>query len=325
MTTPSKQHWMIDVLKYSGPPRPNFALGTPVADVWTAAQLVGGLTVPELTQKVAEHLKLKVADLKSADRRITKLVPEKIARRYRVFPIQQDDRHIYVATSEPPNFEAEQTIAFASGRTTVFQLAAPQAIQDAIEWGYSTKPLMPFPSQSDESRLYLLGGERLRLELDAAVPSVPASNPVPALRLALQDSANVGDVPAVAVDPSHILVVDDDSITRSLALAILTKVGYRVAEANDGLAAIESLSQGRQPSLIVLDLDMPRMGGREVLARLKSSAATSGIPVVVFTGSEEDKTEAELMDEGADDYIRKPLEPARFTARVKAVLRRANA
>src|SRR5688572_32437470 len=145
MTMGLKQHWMIEVLKYSGPPRPNFALGTPAADVWMTARLVSGLSIQELTAKAAEYLKLKVADLKSADRRITKLVPEKIARRFGVFPVQQDDRHIYVATSEPPNLEAEQTIAFASGRRTVFQVAAPQAIQEAIDQAYSSKPFLPFP------------------------------------------------------------------------------------------------------------------------------------------------------------------------------------
>src|SRR5687768_5204459 len=145
MTSLPKHHWMIDVLKYSGPPRPNFAAGTPAVDVWTTARLVSGLSNDELTQKVAAHFKLAVADLKGADRRITKLVPEKIARRYGVFPTQQDDRNLYVATSEPSNLEAEQAIAFASARRTVFQLAAPQAIQDAISQGYFSNQFPSFP------------------------------------------------------------------------------------------------------------------------------------------------------------------------------------
>jgi two-component system response regulator TctD len=51
--------------------------------------------------------------------------------------------------------------------------------------------------------------------------------------------------------------------------------------------------------------------------------ATAGLPVLVLTGSGSEELEAELMDEGADDYIRKPLDPARFVARIKTVLRRA--
>ena len=65
------------------------------------------------------------------------------------------------------------------------------------------------------------------------------------------------------------------------------------------------------------------MTGREVLSRVRQSVHTAGLPVLVLTGSVADEIEAQLMDEGADDYIRKPLEPARFLARVKAALRRA--
>lgn len=74
---------------------------------------------------------------------------------------------------------------------------------------------------------------------------------------------------------------------------------------------------------MVLDLDMPVLGGREVLARVRKSVATAGLPILVLTGSGSDDLEALLMEEGADDYIQKPLDPARFVARVKAALRRA--
>jgi DNA-binding response OmpR family regulator len=73
----------------------------------------------------------------------------------------------------------------------------------------------------------------------------------------------------------------------------------------------------------VLDLDMPRLGGREVLARLRAEVATAALPVIVLTGSDDQDLEVALMEAGADDYIRKPLEPARFVARVKGTLRRA--
>jgi len=74
---------------------------------------------------------------------------------------------------------------------------------------------------------------------------------------------------------------------------------------------------------MVLDLDMPGMGGREVLTRVRKTVATAGLPVLVLTGSSSEDLEAQLMDDGADDYIRKPFEPGRFVARVKAALRRA--
>ena len=76
----------------------------------------------------------------------------------------------------------------------------------------------------------------------------------------------------------------------------------QLVEASDGVDALERVSAGTPLTLILLDLDMPRLGGREVLTKLKSSASTSRIPVIVLTGSPDDD-EAELMEEGADDYI----------------------
>lgn len=90
----------------------------------------------------------------------------------------------------------------------------------------------------------------------------------------------------------------------------------REVEAGNGLAALAQLEAGAEPALIVLDLDMPGMGGREVLGRVRQTVATAGLPVLVLTGSGTEDMEALLMEEGADDYIRKPLEPARFVARL---------
>jgi Response regulators consisting of a CheY-like receiver domain and a winged-helix DNA-binding domain len=75
--------------------------------------------------------------------------------------------------------------------------------------------------------------------------------------------------------------------------------------------------------LVVLDLALPSLSGIEVLSLIRSTASTASVPVVVLTGSADDEAEVEAMDAGADDYIRKPLEPARFVARIKAALRRA--
>ena len=73
---------------------------------------------------------------------------------------------------------------------------------------------------------------------------------------------------------------------------------------------------------MILDVDMPRVGGEEVLQRVRSSVRTAGLPIIVLTGSDTPEMEVQLMELGADDYLRKPLEPSRFVARIKAVLRR---
>src|SRR6185437_9848209 len=96
-----------------------------------------------------------------------------------------------------------------------------------------------------------------------------------------------------------------------------------VEHATDGQAAIDMLAHDPRFSLMTLDLNMPRLDGLDVLRQLRSSASTSGLPIVVLTSTDCEETEINLMNEGADDYLRKPLDPARFIARVRAVLRRA--
>ena len=123
---------------------------------------------------------------------------------------------------------------------------------------------------------------------------------------------------------THVLVVDDDGVNRTIARALLERDGYRVSEASDGAVALELLKIGGTYDLMVLDLDMPYIGGREVLKHVRASVATAGLPVVVLTGTTDPDAEIQLMEEGADDYIRKPIDPPRFAVRVKATLRRAS-
>jgi type II secretory ATPase GspE/PulE/Tfp pilus assembly ATPase PilB-like protein/ActR/RegA family two-component response regulator len=136
----------------------------------------------------------------------------------------------------------------------------------------------------------------------------------------------VQDETVTATSPAQVLIVDDDPLNRLLVRHLLEKSGFRVSEATDGMSALEQLRPGRgeEISLIVLDLQMPGMSGEELLGRLKSTVAASGIPVIVLTGSEGKEAEARLIDQGADDYIEKPLDQERFLARVKATLRRAS-
>jgi DNA-binding response OmpR family regulator len=119
--------------------------------------------------------------------------------------------------------------------------------------------------------------------------------------------------------------VDDDAANRIIARAALEKSGFEVGEAADGVQAVQVLELTRDYHLVVLDLNMPRMGGREVLSWIRKNPAIAATPVIVLTGSQDAEAEIELMEAGADDYIRKPLDPSRFLARVRATLRRAGA
>ncbi|MCH7808814.1 MAG: type II/IV secretion system protein [Planctomycetes bacterium] len=91
----------------------------------------------DLARHIATHFRLAVADLGSAAPQALKLVPERVARRYQVFPIREDDRQLVVATSDPTNLETEQALGFASGRTAQFEVAGPTAIAEAIDQKYS--------------------------------------------------------------------------------------------------------------------------------------------------------------------------------------------
>ncbi|HEY5085809.1 MAG TPA: ATPase, T2SS/T4P/T4SS family [Gemmatimonadaceae bacterium] len=121
----------------------------------------------------------------------------------------------------------------------------------------------------------------------------------------------------------RILVVDDDPVTRELAVGVLKASGFTVEQATDGQAALDMLEHDSRYSLMTLDLSMPRVGGLDVLKQMRSCAATSGLPIIVLTSTEGEEVEINLMNEGADDYLRKPLDAAHLIARVRAVLRRA--
>ncbi len=123
--------------------------------------------------------------------------------------------------------------------------------------------------------------------------------------------------------PPRILLVDDDADARLLMRSILVKDGYEVEEAEDGHRALEVLGQDPDYSLVILDLAMPGLDGRQVLDLIRGSVSTSALPVLVRTGTGSDKIEAELLEAGADDYVEKSVDPERFLARVHAVLRRA--
>jgi type IV pilus assembly protein PilB len=123
--------------------------------------------------------------------------------------------------------------------------------------------------------------------------------------------------------PPRILVIDDDEEARLLHRTLLSQEGYEVVEAKDGYAAIDLLQEDNQFSLIVLDLAMPGIDGREVLARIRGSRDTAALPVLISTGTGDEHTETELLEAGADEYLDKSATAARFMARVRAVLRRS--
>lgn len=140
-----------------------------------------------------------------------------------------------------------------------------------------------------------------------------------------EGDAATGSSSVEGPDVPRVLVVEDDPMMRELTVSLLRDSGFTVDQAVDGRHALDILHTDNGYSLVTLDLHMPVMDGRDVLQQMRSAMATTAIPVIVLTGSDEEQTEVELMNQGADDYVRKPLDPARFLARVRAVLRRTAA
>jgi type II secretory ATPase GspE/PulE/Tfp pilus assembly ATPase PilB-like protein/CheY-like chemotaxis protein len=160
----------------------------------------------------------------------------------------------------------------------------------------------------------------------AALPPLAVAPPLSAAAAGDGTASIRAEAPAPAAAPSAavrplILMVDDDHVNRRIARLSLEKSAFRMEESVDGLDAVERLKREPAPDLVILDLQMPRMDGAEVLNWMRQTPATASIPVIVFTAIGTDN-EAQLMDAGADDYIRKPLDPARFISRINAALRR---
>ncbi len=107
--------------------------------------------------------------------------------------------------------------------------------------------------------------------------------------------------------PIGVLVVDDDEDIRTVIELTLGLKGYDVRGAEDGLDALEQLhADDARPSVILLDLRMPRMNGIEFLHALRSDPALAAIPVVVLTGDSAAASEA--MNAGANGLVLKPID-----------------
>ena len=120
----------------------------------------------------------------------------------------------------------------------------------------------------------------------------------------------------------RILVVDDDPDILQFVEMNLDMDGFEPLTAESGRVALE-LARERPPDLILLDVMMPELDGLTVLRRLRSSPATSSIPVVLLTAKALAEDRVRGLDLGADDYITKPFDIEELLARVKDVLRRA--
>ena len=413
-----QHHWLAGVLRRAGHPSASSLRLDPdaaTAAAWAQVGRVSGLEMGQLAAVVAKQLRLPLADLGSADPAARKLLPQGPAVELQVLPLRSSNHTLVVATADPLNFGLAQKLEFLSGRHTEFEVAAPDALEEAIEEHYAPERagawtitdgelaeavgqvrLAPVRDTADPNgplagllallllravrggaqeihleaperggRIKMGGGaglrtfarlprpvlaglaERLRALADGTgrIPfevdgtgwelRVEGAADDASLRLLVQDARAAAayfpesDARRVASASSgiaapHALVVDDEADQRLLLRRTLESAGFVVHEASDGVAALEDLAHEETISLLVLDLLMPRMGGLEVLERVRAGVRTAGLPVVVVTGSTDPEDEVRLLAAGADDYIHKPIDPPAVARRVDAVLRRSD-
>lgn len=117
-----------------------------------------------------------------------------------------------------------------------------------------------------------------------------------------------------------ILIVDDEKMILNLLSCNLTKEGYNVVEAKDGLEAI-NMAQEKKPDLILLDVMLPKLDGLSVCKRIKNMM---NVPILMVTAKDDELDKIVGLELGADDYITKPFSIRELLARVKANLRKAD-
>jgi len=117
-----------------------------------------------------------------------------------------------------------------------------------------------------------------------------------------------------------VLVVDDQEMVRLAIVAALRKEGYSMQQAENGAEGLKIALQQR-PHLIITDTVMPRMDGYEMFRALQANADTCNIPVIALSSKAAAEEEAKILDMGYFDFVAKPINPVRLTARVKRALR----
>ena len=118
-----------------------------------------------------------------------------------------------------------------------------------------------------------------------------------------------------------ILVIEDDRAIHKALKHLFESEGYSVEVASDGAAGLAA-TRASVPALVILDLKLPRMPGREVCREIKKEAPA--LPVIILSAADDEVDKVLLLELGADDYVTKPFSPRELLARARAVLRRAS-
>jgi PAS domain S-box-containing protein len=122
-------------------------------------------------------------------------------------------------------------------------------------------------------------------------------------------------------NPARILIVEDDDAVRAATRLALQSAGYETIEAADGEEGVR-LAGLRQPDLILMDVNLPKLNGLEAMRRIKATPATASAFVIIVSGSRVDaESQAHGLETGADSYLTRPISNRELVARIQAMLR----
>jgi type II secretory ATPase GspE/PulE/Tfp pilus assembly ATPase PilB-like protein/CheY-like chemotaxis protein len=165
----------------------------------------------------------------------------------------------------------------------------------------------------------------------APQPPPPVASPVPvapelSMDMELLEDPTIMDgiLPGGRGQGACVLLVEDEEQLRRVMKDLLQREGYRVAEARDGIQALDEVDRFA-PDVIILDLNLPGLDGYGVLQQLRSRPATREIPIMVLTAKGDEDNEVRVFELGADDFVTKPFRARSLTARIEAVLGRRRA
>lgn len=138
----------------------------------------------------------------------------------------------------------------------------------------------------------------------------------------LEEGAGAAEVPAATVEAKGtVLLVEDEDSLRLVIRDLLEREGYRVAEAVDGVQALDQVDRVA-PDALILDLNLPRLDGYSVLQQLRSRPQTADLLVMVLTAKGDEDNEVKVFELGADDFLQKPFRARALAARLDALLAR---
>jgi len=177
------------------------------------------------------------------------------------------------------------------------------------------------PPRTKPSRSNRTSAPHAAPRAESSVPPVSLEFSMDLLEAPAQTGAGIGEGRG---NGACVLLVEDEEQLRRVMKDLLQREGYTVAEARDGIQALDEVDR-HAPDVIILDLNLPGLDGYGVLAQLRSRPATREIPVMVLTAKGDEDNEVRVFELGANDFVTKPFRARSLTARLEAVLGRHRA